>query len=179
MSTASSLGARTVASRKTKRRIIWTAFATALAMPLPVAQAAINDWGQNCTGALQLNFCGSTEVSASTGPSGRTYLVLTTLSAAIVAAVWANHSDGSRTISAVVPAPTAGKDKCQVGSSGVLVNTGSAVWYGWGYGYNHEEGDDHCFPDPTTTTPEPATLALIGTGLIALAGGASRRRRTH
>jgi MFS superfamily sulfate permease-like transporter len=138
MSTGSSPEVRTVvASREMKWRIIGTAFAAALVTPLAVAQAAMNDWGQNCTGALQLNFCGSTEVSASVGPSGQTYLVLTTVSAAVVAVIWAEHGDGSRTISAVVPATSAG--------------------------------------DPITT-PEPTTLALIGTGLIALAGGVSRRR---
>ena len=30
-----------------------------------------------------------------------------------------------------------------------------------------------------TTAPEPSTLALVATGLLVLAGGVSRRRRTH
>ena len=37
--------------------------------------------------------------------------------------------------------------------------------------------DPSCGTPPTTTIPEPATLALLGSGLMSLAGGAAARRR--
>lgn len=46
---------------------------------------------------------------------------------------------------------------------------------GWDYGSGFLRAD--LIDEPTTTVPEPATTALLGSGLLALAAGAVRRRR--
>ena len=61
---------------------IWSPAALTLAALIPVATAA----GQGCTDGVQLNFCSSTEVSASPGISGRTVVVVTALGASVFAA---------------------------------------------------------------------------------------------
>ncbi|HEY8851975.1 MAG TPA: hypothetical protein VIM36_07320, partial [Gemmatimonadaceae bacterium] len=80
----------TVADRLMRRTLIATALA--LATLIPLASAA----GQSCNDGMQLNFCGSTQVSTSSSAiSGRTVIVVTALGAATFTAIRASRSHRS------------------------------------------------------------------------------------
>jgi hypothetical protein len=70
---------------------IWSAAALAFAALIPIATAA----GQSCTDGIQLNFCGSTQVAASSSNKGRTVVVVTALSAATFTAIRLSRSHAS------------------------------------------------------------------------------------
>lgn len=152
-----------------------------LAAPLAVARADVGDWDSSCRTGLALNFCGSVQLSMF-AIAGATALALHAYEASPKASLgpaisfktgasfdtqgdgmtyW--HHDDS-------------PDDCKQSDGQSL----SAIrWSGVNESYSNGEDDEDCGPH-TTTTPEPATIALVGTGMMALVGsGITSRRRTN
>lgn len=130
------------------KKLIITAAAIALLVPMTAARADVNSY---CTNGLSLNFCGSVEVSAIPASDGGTNVLFKIISTGNGVPLAAFTAIGVTVLAK------------RMNATRVFVNAAADT-----------DCDEECH---TTTTPEPATLMLFATGLIGLAGPVSRWHR--
>lgn len=131
------------------KKLIPAAVAIALLAPMTSARADANSY---CTSGLSLNFCGSVEVTATPTSDGGTNVLFKVI----------NTGNGVP----LVVFTAIGITVLANGMNATSVYVNAAA----------ENGA--CVAEcQTTTTPEPATLALFATGLLGLGGPVSRWHR--
>jgi hypothetical protein len=186
-----------------KRLLLPTALALALLAPLATASADPNSYSF-CTTGLSLNFCGSVEVTATPNAAGGTdvtFQVVNTSSGSSLGGTtftgWeigaGTVGDGSgRTVNVSAISPTSGSarensllSQCSASNARIYTCAGTAaVTISFLVVLAGETSATSVYVNAAaengaavTVAPEPATLALVATGLLGLGGPISRWRR--
>lgn len=168
-----------------KKLILPPALAVALLAPVTSVRADSNAY-DFCTTGLSLNFCGSVVTTATANSVGGTDLSLTVINA---------PSESPRTEFATIgidEAPTRARpiygDQCsgtferlyRCDRTPVIISFSAAALTYALVTSGSPTSSGNAVNDvivPTTINPEPATIALIATGLLGLGGPLSRWRR--